>query len=677
MKKIPIALLFISGMANAQTITNQPQGAVRQRWQLLGGLKVDSAFQLPWKDSARYGGNGYYSDLYFNKSDSLLKYRDPRTGLALSITSENTFIGTLQEIRLLNGVNYGIVITTNNGGGTWFYDPTDVITPDNTGTVLVTVDGKRYKRILSGEINFRWFGGITSSTVNQTTLFTNTITAANANSIKRVILPIDSIVITNGTDCGNVDLIGYNTSINGRLSNYHSINNVILLGDNNMDGTVSPHAYFDYSPRLLWRNSATDDIVIQQKGTGYLLSTFRINSTTTSASLAVTTSDSNRRRLALIQDCINAFVYNGTPSITSGTWSTISLSAANMSTSNISSYVTSGRAISYYRTTVVNSYIEYKTIPTNGYVSITLLCGTTGDSVVNLLVNDIGYIVSGISTSDNYFKTFTFPIMGNSNMDTVTVRVTKGTSDIRGVNVVGTDFIELKNWKNQYYRNFAYYRNPYDSVTNPTGRNEYLTQSSSNDAVIKEYNSGLYGVAYHGGETSILNTWYSNDNTITLDSVNAFKVLTDLKLKTSAHVSWAAFGGGYVDVSSQWRFGIGGISHECMFSGDIWVSEIYGHMFGTNESFTHIIYPKNIDLTLSSDGSRNILGVTNKYIMENPRTLQRYTGEFTTYNNIQNQYGGLHVWKVVGSYLKAYYGLCLGGKMHITNTVLTSNHFID
>lgn len=37
MKKLLIAFLMITGVVNAQTITNQRQGAERQRWQLLGG----------------------------------------------------------------------------------------------------------------------------------------------------------------------------------------------------------------------------------------------------------------------------------------------------------------------------------------------------------------------------------------------------------------------------------------------------------------------------------------------------------------------------------------------------------------------------------------------------------------------------------------------------------------
>ena len=46
----------------------------------------------------------------------------------------------------------------DGGGGTFAYDASDTTTADNDGTVLVTSDGFRYKRIHNGRINVRWFG---------------------------------------------------------------------------------------------------------------------------------------------------------------------------------------------------------------------------------------------------------------------------------------------------------------------------------------------------------------------------------------------------------------------------------------------------------------------------------------------------------------------------------------
>ncbi len=48
--------------------------------------------------------------------------------------------------------------------GFWYYDPLDVTSPDNTGTTLVSSNGKRFKRIIKGEINVKWFGTINGTT---------------------------------------------------------------------------------------------------------------------------------------------------------------------------------------------------------------------------------------------------------------------------------------------------------------------------------------------------------------------------------------------------------------------------------------------------------------------------------------------------------------------------------
>lgn len=43
--------------------------------------------------------------------------------------------------------------------GVFVYDPADTASPDNTGTVLVSVSGARFKRVFDeGEVNVRWFG---------------------------------------------------------------------------------------------------------------------------------------------------------------------------------------------------------------------------------------------------------------------------------------------------------------------------------------------------------------------------------------------------------------------------------------------------------------------------------------------------------------------------------------
>lgn len=79
---------------------------------------------------------------------------------------------TISEIRLLSGtLETNNFYTTDLGQqGNWYYDSSDTTSLDNTGTILVTSDGKRIKRIYDGIVNVKWFGtkgdGVTDDTIN-------------------------------------------------------------------------------------------------------------------------------------------------------------------------------------------------------------------------------------------------------------------------------------------------------------------------------------------------------------------------------------------------------------------------------------------------------------------------------------------------------------------------------
>lgn len=53
----------------------------------------------------------------------------------------------------------GVLITAQPQGiaGTFQYDPTDAVSADNGGTIIVGGDGRRWKRVFSGDINVHWF----------------------------------------------------------------------------------------------------------------------------------------------------------------------------------------------------------------------------------------------------------------------------------------------------------------------------------------------------------------------------------------------------------------------------------------------------------------------------------------------------------------------------------------
>jgi len=76
-----------------------------------------------------------------------------------------------QQVDLLGHTDPGV------GGGPWWHDATDITTPDNNGTVIVTPGNKRWKRSLNGYVTISMFGGLSdydrglrTGTDNQTAL---------------------------------------------------------------------------------------------------------------------------------------------------------------------------------------------------------------------------------------------------------------------------------------------------------------------------------------------------------------------------------------------------------------------------------------------------------------------------------------------------------------------------
>ncbi|GAB3908425.1 glycosyl hydrolase family 28-related protein [Mucilaginibacter boryungensis] len=68
------------------------------------------------------------------------------------------FTGTISQIRALTSSNYTQAASTDYGTGNWYRDTIDVVSADNTATVLVDASGKRWKRIYSGPIYVNWYG---------------------------------------------------------------------------------------------------------------------------------------------------------------------------------------------------------------------------------------------------------------------------------------------------------------------------------------------------------------------------------------------------------------------------------------------------------------------------------------------------------------------------------------
>lgn len=497
---------------------------------------------------------------------------------------------------------------------------------------------------------------------NETTALTSACTQAVAAGHKRVFIPFATFTATNGTDCQGCELYGADTVLTGRLSNHVGLFNIRVLNQNQSLSTKSPERYTDRTNKLLWRFSSTLDYCLVQKARGYALLGFVINSTTTSESLATTNTDPTRRRFSEALDVIWAGVYKHTFSAESGTWTSVNIPQPV----NIIPTFTGGRSITSRFTTTNGDYAEYVLFPYKGMVQFAILAGTTSVETATVHIN--GVLAATIATpaaASNTIKVFSIPALGNPDSQTVTLRLTHTGSAGKRLQIIGANFYELKDWDGQESTHFGYFRNSANA--------DYLTQSSANDAVIRETNSNLYGLSYHGGETNIVSDWYVN-HVITSPAIDGYAVSKDIVHLNSCDVSWGAFGGGQISIKATYTPKYEGLSHVAQIVGDVTVGEVYTHMFGTPGSFTEVTSPAQIDLTASADNSRNPVGRTNSVSVRNPTTGQEIRASLTLYEREQNQYGGLHFWKVIGSYNKMYYGPCLGGRMRITNLSLHSDY---
>lgn len=95
-----------------------------------------------------------------NVTDSTIGNAPPLVGEYYVLKS------TISEIRSLSGTLLSNNFYTIDLGkeGEWYYDSSDTTSADNTGTILVTTDGKRIKRIFENNVVFiEWFDGLSDS----------------------------------------------------------------------------------------------------------------------------------------------------------------------------------------------------------------------------------------------------------------------------------------------------------------------------------------------------------------------------------------------------------------------------------------------------------------------------------------------------------------------------------
>ncbi len=123
------------------------------------------------------------------------------TGTELTLPNIASLRATAPNSSLESLVVEGYYIPGDGGGGTFFYDSTDVITPDNGGTVIVASGSSdptaRWKRIyVPRNISAKWFGAKGDGATDDTIALTNCLDLAQNLNGASIYLPSGIYVIS-------------------------------------------------------------------------------------------------------------------------------------------------------------------------------------------------------------------------------------------------------------------------------------------------------------------------------------------------------------------------------------------------------------------------------------------------------------------------------------------------
>lgn len=140
--------------------------------------------------------------------------------IAKEVMHEAVFVTNMHELRTNDDLDPHSIYYLNDAGQSGFfqYDPEDTASPDNTGTILVSESGKRWKRMdYSGRYNIKWFGAKGDGETDDTEAIQAAINAAFRDGGGTVYFPKGTFIVSPRLDqCillwSNVHLLGEGTN---------------------------------------------------------------------------------------------------------------------------------------------------------------------------------------------------------------------------------------------------------------------------------------------------------------------------------------------------------------------------------------------------------------------------------------------------------------------------------
>lgn len=157
----------------------------------------DAALTIPAAQPLRTVGgyvarNGKPANLYINGNYSLMVmtqfdiqvFYEPDyflVGSAQVITESSLNFPTYNDLRNFAGTNKSAFITGSGISGTFFYDATDTTSPDNGGTIIVSGNGRRWKRQYDNDISVLWFGAVGDGVTDDLAAFNAALSAVGNN----------------------------------------------------------------------------------------------------------------------------------------------------------------------------------------------------------------------------------------------------------------------------------------------------------------------------------------------------------------------------------------------------------------------------------------------------------------------------------------------------------------